>query len=120
MKWLAVFVGGGLGSLVRFAFGFFFSPITGFFPWATLAANALAAIIIAWLFATNVKEGNELLWQTAAVGFCGGLSTFSTFSMETVQLMRAGQTMLALVYVAMSLLLSIVLFYFIAQWFQRI
>lgn len=120
MKWLAVFVGGGLGSLVRFAFGFLFSPITGFFPWATLAANSLAAIIIAWLFATNVKEGNELLWQLAAVGFCGGLSTFSTFSMETVQLMRAGQSMLALVYVAMSLLLSIVFFYFIAQWFQRV
>jgi CrcB protein len=119
MKWLVVFVGGGLGSLVRFALGSLLSPIEGFFPWATLVANALAAIIIACLFAINVKAGNELLWQLAAVGFCGGLSTFSTFSMETVQLMRAGQTMIALVYVALSVLLSIALFYFIAQWFQR-
>lgn len=118
MKWLAVFVGGGLGSLVRFALGSLLSPITGF-PWATLAANALAAMIIAWLFATNVKEGNEWLWQLAAVGFCGGLSTFSTFSMETVQLMRSGQTVMALTYVMSSLLLSVALFYFIAQWFQR-
>ena len=45
MKWLAVFVGGGLGSLVRFALGSLLSPITGFFPWATLAANALAAAV---------------------------------------------------------------------------
>jgi CrcB protein len=120
MKWLAVFVGGGLGSLVRFALGSLLSPITGFFPWATLAANALAAMIIAWLFATNVKDGNELVWQLAAVGFCGGLSTFSTFSMETVQLMRSGQTLMALTYVMLSLLLSVALFYFIAQWFQRI
>ena len=120
MKWLAVFVGGGLGSLVRFALGSLLSPITGFFPWATLTANALAAMLIAWLFATNVKDGNVLLWQLAAVGFCGGLSTFSTFSMETVQLMRSGQTVMALTYVMLSLLLSVALFYFIAQWFQRI
>lgn len=120
MKWLAVFVGGGLGSLMRFALGTLLAPIAGFFPWATLAANALAAIVIAWLFASNVKEGNEFMWQLAAVGFCGGLSTFSTFSMETVQMMRSGQTVLALVYMALSVLLSIALFYFIAQWFQRV
>jgi CrcB protein len=119
MKWLAVFIGGGLGSLLRFGLGSIISPIAGLFPWATLAANCLAAAIIAYLFATNVKHDNELMWQLAAIGFCGGLSTFSTFSMETVQLMRSGQTALALVYTALSVLLSVVLFYFIAQWFQR-
>jgi hypothetical protein len=40
--------------------------------------------------------------------------------METVQLMRSGQTAIALTYVMSSLLLSVALFYFIAQWFQRI
>jgi CrcB protein len=119
MKWFAVFMGGGLGSLVRFALGSIFTPITGLFPWATLAANCLAAVILAWLFASNVKQDNELLWQMAAIGFCGGLSTFSTFSMETIQLMRSGQTFLAMTYMAISVLLSLILFYFIAQWFQR-
>lgn len=120
MKWLAVFVGGGLGSMVRFAIGAMFTPIAGLFPWATLAANSLAALLLAWLFASHVKEGNELVWQLLAVGFCGGLSTFSTFSMETVQLMRSGQTTLAFAYMAFSVILSVVLFYFIAQWFQRV
>jgi CrcB protein len=109
MKWLAVFVGGGLGSMLRFALSSWLAPITGVFPWATLAANTLAAGIIAWL-----------LWQLAAIGFCGGLSTFSTFSMETVQLLRSGQTSLALIYMVVSVLLSVLLFYFIAQWFQRV
>jgi CrcB protein len=120
MKWLAVFVGGGLGSMLRFALSSWLAPITGVFPWATLAANTLAAGIIAWLFSSNVKDGNELMWQLAAIGFCGGLSTFSTFSMETVQLLRSGQTSLALMYMVVSVLLSVLLFYFIAQWFQRV
>jgi CrcB protein len=119
MKWLAVFVGGGLGSLVRFALGFLIAPVGGFFPWATLVANALAAVIIGWLFSSHMKEGNELMWQLSAIGFCGGLSTFSTFSMETVQLIKTGHTTLALSYMFISVLLSIVLFYFIVHWFQR-
>lgn len=120
MKWLMVFIGGGLGSLARVAIGSMMAPLNGLFPWATLTANAVAAGVIGWLFASGVKSENELLWQLAAVGFCGGLSTFSTFSLETVQLMKAGHTMLAWTYVVLSVLLSLLLFYFIAQWYQRI
>jgi CrcB protein len=120
MKWLMVFIGGGLGSLARVVIGSMMAPLNGLFPWATLAANAVAAGVIGWLFASGVKSENELLWQLAAIGFCGGLSTFSTFSMETVQLMKAGHTMLAWAYVVLSVLLSMLLFYFITQWYQRI
>ncbi|MFM2201913.1 MAG: fluoride efflux transporter CrcB [Bacteroidota bacterium] len=119
MKWVAVFVGGGLGSLVRFALGSLMASFTSLFPWPTLVANTLAAVIIAFLFSAEVKEGNELMWQLAAIGFCGGLSTFSTFSMETVQLIKAGHTAIALSNMMLSILLSCLLFYFIVQWFQR-
>jgi CrcB protein len=120
MKWIAVFLGGGFGSMLRFAMGSILAPTVGSFPWATLAANSIAAAVLAGLFASNVKQENEFIWQLAAIGFCGGLSTFSTFSMETVQLMRSGQTTLALAYVVFSVVLSLILFYFIAQWFQRV
>jgi CrcB protein len=120
MKWFAVFAGGGLGSLLRFALSYLTVPFAGLFPWATLVANALAAALLAWLFTSNVKQENELVWQLMAVGFCGGLSTFSTFSMETVQLMRSGQTAVAWAYMVFSVALSLILFYFIAQWFQRV
>ena len=119
MKWVAVFVGGGLGSVLRFSLGALMAPLSGIFPWPTLVANALAAVIIAWLFAAEVKDGNELMWQLAAIGFCGGLSTFSTFSMETVQLIKTGHTAIAMSYMVLSILLSCLLFYFIVQWFQR-
>ncbi len=119
MKWLYVFIGGGLGSICRLALGGLLASSTSLFPWATLAANALAAIVIGWLFATGVKQENELVWQLAAVGFCGGLSTFSTFSMETIQLMRSGNHAIAWMYVAMSVAMSLILFYLLSIWFQR-
>lgn len=119
MKWIYVFLGGGLGSVCRFALSGLFASAASLFPWATLAANALAAALIGWLFASGVKSENELYWQLAAVGFCGGLSTFSTFSLETIQLMRSGNQALAWLYIALSITLSLVLFYWISLWFQR-
>jgi CrcB protein len=118
MKWVAVFIGGGLGSVFRFALSMLL-PMTGIFPWSTLLANGIAAGLLAWLFSIGIKTNNDLLWQLAAVGFCGGLSTFSTFSLETIQLFRSGQTGLAWLNIALSILLSLGLFYFISHWFQR-
>jgi CrcB protein len=119
MKWLAVFIGGGIGSIVRFALGLLISPSLSLFPWATLIANGIAAIIIGWLFSQGFKSENGFLWHLAAIGFCGGLSTFSTFSLETIQLMRSGQQFLAWSYLLLSVTLSLVLFYFISLLFQQ-
>lgn len=119
MKWVGVFVGGGLGSIVRYAISILFSSVTHLFPWATLSANALAAIIIALLYASGMKTVHEPMWQLVAIGFCGGLSTFSTFSMETIQLMRSGNQTMAWLYILLSVTLSLLLFYFISRGFPR-
>lgn len=90
---LAVFIGGGLGSLSRYAIGQWVLMLSDSkFPWGTLAANMLACLVmgLVWYFG-----GKELQRQSAwvallVIGFCGGFSTFSTFSFETLRLLREG------------------------------
>ena len=117
--WLAVFLGGGLGSVARFgitravlAFG-----VKGAFPWATLFANVLATGILAWLILRMQPqlEGRDALKAMLGVGFCGGFSTFSTFSHENFLLLREGQTAIAAANIAISMVVCVAVFYIIAR-----
>jgi len=101
---LLVFLGGGFGSVARWGLSLAIQPLLPRFPWATLAANGLACLIMGILMghqlSTGVVEQRRLL---LAVGFCGGFSTFSTFSAETLTLWQAGQQSLAALNVLGSL-----------------
>ena len=85
----AVFVGGGLGSVLRYVIGQGIGKLAATLPWGTFAANVLATLLLAVLFraipaADDPSQSmTKLLWMT---GFCGGFSTFSTFSLDTVLL----------------------------------
>ena len=78
------------------------------FPWATFLANVVSCIILGLLIGYqlkhNISENYKVLLMT---GFCGGFSTFSTFSAETLNLIQADQFMLAFVYIAASLLVCL-------------
>jgi CrcB protein len=94
MNAIWVFIGGGLGSLARYGIslgalrmGFWKSS----FPWATLIANlAACAIMAALLLWTETQEANNKWRLMGMIGFCGGLSTFSTFSLENYRLLENG------------------------------
>lgn len=113
MNGLMVFVGGGLGSLARYGLqkAFLAFGIIGVVPtaWATLSANALASTLLAaWMW----KFGSQHPAHAAvAIGFCGGLSTFSTWSLELATWIRSGYWPQALVYAGVSLLVGLAPFW---------
>jgi len=102
MNWLIVFLGGGVGAVSRYGLGIAFKGMSKGFPWATLLANIIACLLIGALFATQLRTMNKNLWLLLAVGFCGGLSTFSAFSLETVELFQQADYRNALLNIVIS------------------
>lgn len=103
---LAVFIGGGTGSVARWLLSLKFNPMHHAIPLGTLTANLIGAFIIgaglAWF---NRLPQIDPLWKLLiTTGFCGGLTTFSTFSAEVVFLLQAGKFSWALLNITVNLL----------------
>lgn len=106
---LMVFIGGGLGSICRYGIARLLKAQAWDFPLATFIANALACIVLGalmgWSLRNDMNNSTKLLMMT---GFCGGFSTFSTFSLETYQLLQTGNYVYALVNIMGSVLVCLV------------
>jgi fluoride exporter len=108
--WVAF--GSGLGGLARAAFvGFAERAFGGGFPTGVLGANILGSVLIGFFAAVLAPGGRSIagpsLRQFLTAGLCGGFTTFSLFSLQTLDLIRGGQPAAALLYSALTLGLSL-------------
>lgn len=107
--------GGFLGTSLRFLVGRWLplGAAAGHFPWATLLVNLLASFLIGVLYGLGERH-HALSPETTALlttGFCGGLSTFSSFTGESFLLLHAHHAGLFLLYISLSFSLGLALVY---------
>jgi fluoride exporter len=104
MIYLAIALGGAVGSVLRYALGRTIQ--TGAdtrFPVGTFVVNVAGCVIIGLLARYfRSDETRPVLQATLMIGFCGGFTTFSAFSHETINLITGGEWVKATAYVAMS------------------
>ena len=113
LTYALVALGGALGSVARAWVGVSAVRLVGpTFPWSTMVINVVGSAIIGVVAASALSPARTLVTQEVRiflmVGFCGGFTTFSSFSLQTFELLREGRPVAALANVALSVILCIV------------
>ncbi|MET0275523.1 MAG: CrcB family protein, partial [Acidimicrobiia bacterium] len=95
--WIAVGIGGALGTLARYEVALAWPTDAGAFPWSTFAVNVVGSLLVGMVLAWVVTSPPVPDWvrPLVAVGLCGGLTTFSTLMVTDVLLVRDGDRALA-------------------------
>ena len=101
---LLVGLGGAAGSILRYAVGLLVKYCGSGGEWATLGVNFAGSLLIGLLWACCPGGSRNLLW---VVGLCGGFTTFSTFSLQSVSLLSSGKTLAAGLYILGHVLLCL-------------
>ena len=102
---LTIALGGAVGTVARAAIDRALPAGGSGFPWATWTVNVAGSLVIGLVVVAALERAapGRYLLPLVGTGFCGGLTTFSTFAVETDRLVRAGHAGTALAYVAASL-----------------
>ena len=106
--YLLVALGGAIGSVARFGIGELMLSVSRTFPWGTIAINIVGSFVIGFFGTLTLAAGKYPLSENTRlfvmVGLCGGFTTFSAFSLQTLDLLRTG----AFVRAAANVLASVV------------
>jgi fluoride exporter len=112
-EYLWIAIGSALGGTARyFCSGVAARWIGETFPWGTLIVNVLGSFIIGFFATLTGPDGRVFIGSTARqfvmVGFCGGYTTFSSFSLQTLSLMQDGEWVYAGVNITASVVLCLI------------
>jgi len=109
IKLFFIAIGGGIGALGRYAVSRYVYRLTGtLFPWGTMAVNVMGCFLIGFFF--DVFDRSVLSSETKSlitIGFLGAFTTFSTYSLETLNLFKDGEIRLGAVNIVLSNILGI-------------
>lgn len=113
MAYLWIALGGALGSMGRYWASNFIDGRAGkVFPWSTLLVNVTGSFVIgllaAWLVGENRWQAQPRWREFLMIGLCGGYTTFSSFSLDALNLLRASHWFQAGAYAVLSLVLCLV------------
>jgi fluoride exporter len=111
IPYLLVGLAGSLGAMLRYWVGLAFFDESGLFPYATLTVNLIGSFVLA-LFTTGLVRKFSLpghLKTAIGTGFVGSFTTFSTLSVETVNLFEHGHVLLGVLYVLVSIIGGLVM-----------
>lgn len=121
MSWFLVALGGAIGASLRYSVAVFLLKSTNAFPWTTWWINILGCLFAGIFFAYSQKfpvlQNEARLFLM--VGILGGFTTFSSFGLETFQLLKQGQIILALGYAVSSVLVGVLVLalgFYVFQW----
>jgi len=112
---LAVFLGGGTGAVARFLTGTFLLHYVKInFPVATFCVNITGCFLIGFIYIFIIEkfQVSPPLKYALTVGFCGGLTTFSTFSFEIFEMIKNNHFFNAALYILLSVIIGIIAVYF--------
>ncbi len=108
---LVLALGGALGTLSRYGLSLLTLPISQGVPWGTILINIAGSFLIGAFGTLTLAHGRLPLPEEARlfvmVGFCGGFTTFSSFSLQTLDLLRSGNLTRAAINVAVSVVLCV-------------
>ncbi|MCA2226157.1 fluoride efflux transporter CrcB [Nonomuraea aurantiaca] len=106
----AIALGGAAGALARYGLGVAFPRQAGAFPWTTLAINTVGCLLIGMLMVAITEVWSAPGWvrPLLGVGVLGGFTTFSTYILETNQLLEGGAARTALAYLALTPVLALI------------